>query len=257
MSREMRWLVAASLLLLLACAPARQESTQTPPPARTATEQPPPEDAPSPAAGGTAEPVIGKETPPATAAAGEKDYRGLEPFPDITAPSLTEVTTVRFTTGTGDFTVEVYPQAAPNAARRFLELVRAGFYDNTPVLRVIPGFVAQFGINWRGDYPAWKEPDRWFEDDPSLFRLEPGTLAFAKAGPNTNSTQVFINYRNNDPLRTQVFSVFGQVVEGMEAVESFQAVELDQQQLWENGENYLAGLSGPRPTMILRAEVVE
>ena len=95
-------------------------------------------------------------------------------------PALTQVTTVRLETDAGDVVIEVYPQAAPNAAKRFVELVTSGFYDDTPISRVVPGFVAQFGINWRDPHKAWD--DRPFNDDPSFFQLERGTLAFAKGG---------------------------------------------------------------------------
>ena len=106
----------------------------------------------------------------------------LNPLPgkEGAVPALTEVTTVRLATTAGDVVIEVYPQAAPNAAKRFVELVTSGFYDDTPISRVVPGFVAQFGINWRDPHKAWD--DRKFNDDPSLFSLERGTLAFAKAG---------------------------------------------------------------------------
>src|SRR5690606_39373003 len=73
-----------------------------------------------------------------------------------------------------------------------------------------------------------------FNDDPTLFALERGTLAFEKAGPNTNSTQVFINYRENNYLASpeQNFTVFGKVVDGMDVVDAFVPLELDQARLW-------------------------
>lgn len=187
----------------------------------------------------------------------------LTPLPDkeAAAPPLVDSTTVRMDTTAGDVVIEVYPEAAPNAARRFIELVESGFYDDTPISRVVPGFVAQFGVNWRQPHVAWKE--RTFNDDPSLFALERGTLAFAKAGPNTNSTQVFINYRENNRLADPSlnFTVFGKVVEGMEVVDSFVQVGdpsggLDQGRLWADGDAYLGSLS-KQPTMIERAVVVE
>jgi homoserine O-acetyltransferase len=180
------------------------------------------------------------------------------------APSLTQATTVRLATTAGDVVIEVYPQAAPNAAKRFLELVASGFYDDTPISRVVPGFVAQFGVNWRDPHKAWK--DREFNDDPSLFALERGTLAFAKAGsPNTASTQVFINYRENnrlaEPQPNLSFWVFGKVVEGMDVVDRFVQVGdpsggLDQGRLWADGGAYLESLP-VKPTMIENATVVE
>jgi cyclophilin family peptidyl-prolyl cis-trans isomerase len=174
-------------------------------------------------------------------------------------PPLTDATTVRLETTAGDVVIEVYPRAAPNAAKRFVDLVTAGFYDDTPISRVVPGFVAQFGVNWREPHIAWK--DRNFNDDPTLFALERGTLAFAKAGPNTNSTQVFINYRENNRLAEPQFNftVFGKVVEGMDVVDRFVQVGdpsggLDQGRLWADGGNYLESLP-VKPTMIEKATV--
>lgn len=179
-------------------------------------------------------------------------------------PALTEVTRVLFETTAGDVVIEVYPQAAPNAARRFLELVGSGYYDDTPISRVVAGFVAQFGINWRDPHRGYE--NRAFNDDPSLFQLERGTLAFAKAGrPNTASTQVFINYRENnrlaEPQPSLSFWTFGKVVEGMDVVDRFVQVGdpsggLDQGRLWADGGNYLESLP-VKPTMIVKATVVQ
>jgi peptidyl-prolyl cis-trans isomerase A (cyclophilin A) len=186
----------------------------------------------------------------------------LNPLPGLEAqvPALTEKTLIRLQTTAGDLMLEVYPQAAPNAVQRFITLVQSGFFDNTPVSRVVPGFVAQFGINWREPHKAWQ--DNPFKDDPSLFALERGTLAFAKAGPNTNSTQVFINYVENNRLavRQYNFTTFGKVVNGMEIVDAFVEVGepgmgLDQDQLWEDGADYLDSLE-IKPTMIIHAEIV-
>ena len=180
----------------------------------------------------------------------------LVPLPgnENSVPALDEKVTVLMRTESGDLTIEIFPAAAPNAAARFLELVEAGFYDNTPVFRVVPGFVAQFGINWRDDYPTWQ--DNNFDDDPTLFSLERGTLAFAKAGPDTNSTQVFINYIENNRLAAPAFNftVFGNVVAGMEAVDAFVSVGdpnggLDQGRLWNDGGAYLESLD-TKPVMI-------
>jgi cyclophilin family peptidyl-prolyl cis-trans isomerase len=187
----------------------------------------------------------------------------LNPLPgqEASAPALARRTLVRFETTAGEITIAVYPDAAPNAAQRFLELVKSGFYDDTPISRVVPGFVAQFGVNWREPHKDWK--DRNFDDDPSFFALERGTLAFAKAGPNTNSTQVFINYKENNQLADPRynFTVFGKVLSGMDAVDQFAQVGdpsngLDQDRLWDDGEAYLASLPA-QPTMIEHAEVVE
>lgn len=183
----------------------------------------------------------------------------LKPLPgsEQSAPALTRKNTVRMQTTAGDIVIDVYPEAAPNAAKRFVELVQSGFYDDTPVSRVVPGFVAQFGVNWRQPHKAWQ--NNHFADDASYYQLERGTLAFAKAGPNTNSTQVFINYAENNRLAEPRynFTVFGKVVEGMEIVDSFVQVGdpsggLDQSRLWADGGAYLESLP-VKPTMIVRA----
>jgi cyclophilin family peptidyl-prolyl cis-trans isomerase len=203
------------------------------------------------------------EAAPSAATAPAPSTSELVPLPgkEGAVPALSESTTVRLATTAGDVTIEVYPAAAPNAARRFLELVTSGFYDDTPISRVVPGFVAQFGVNWRDPHRAWES--RPFRDDPTLFALERGTLAFAKAGPDTNSTQVFINYRENNRLAEPQFNftVFGKVVGGMDVVDSFVQVGdpgggLDQGRLWADGDAYLAELA-VKPTMITTATVVE
>ena len=170
-------------------------------------------------------------------------------------PEITQVTHVVFETTEGDIRIAVYPEAAPNAAQRFVELVEAGYYDDTPVFRIVPDFVAQFGINWREPLSDWRE--RNFNDDPPLFALDRGTLAFAKAGPNTNSTQVFINYVENNRLADPQynFTAFGAVIEGMDVADRFAQVgEMNQGRLWANGDAYINSL-GLKPTMIERARV--
>jgi peptidyl-prolyl cis-trans isomerase A (cyclophilin A) len=198
---------------------------------------------------------------PAVEEAAASAIEQLVPLPGLeaTAPVLTTATRVTLQTTQGDVVIDVYPEAAPNAAARFIELVQSGFYDETPISRVVPGFVAQFGINWREGHSDWQE--RNFDDDPTLFALERGTLAFAKAGPNTNSTQVFINYQENSHLASPQynFTVFGKVVSGMEVVDSFLQVGdpgggLDQGRLWVDGEAYLASLPA-QPSMILQARL--
>jgi len=203
-------------------------------------------------------PAAPANTPPPAAAQAK-----LTPLPgkETAVPALTETKTVRLATTAGEVVIEVYPQAAPNAAKRFVELAQSGFYDDTPVSRVVAGFVAQFGINWRPPHRAWE--NRPFNDDPTLFSLERGTLAFAKAGPNTNSTQVFINYKENNQLADPQynFTVFGKVVSGMDVVDRFAQVGdprggLDQTALWADGGAYLESLTD-KPTMIQKATVVE
>jgi len=187
----------------------------------------------------------------------------LVPLPgrESSAPALTQKVSIRMQTTAGELVIDVYPEAAPNAAQRFVELVKSGFFDDTPISRVVPGFVAQFGVNWREPHKAWE--NRTFKDDTTYFALERGTLAFAKAGPNTNSTQVFINYAENNRLADPRFNftVFGKIVSGMDAVDRFVQVGdpsggLDQERLWSDGGAYLESLA-VKPSMIERAVIAQ
>jgi peptidyl-prolyl cis-trans isomerase A (cyclophilin A) len=124
----------------------------------------------------------------------------------------------RFTTGKGDFVIEVQRDWAPNAADRFYNLVKAGFYDDTRFFRVMDGFMAQFGIS--GD-PAvaakWQNAD--IPDDPVTQSNKPGFVTFAQtSAPNSRSTQIFINYGDNSRLDATRFAPFGQVISGMDVV---------------------------------------
>lgn len=184
----------------------------------------------------------------------------LVPLPGMeeSVPEITEVTYVVLETTAGEIRIGVYPEAAPNAAARFIELVESGYYDNTPISRIVPGFVAQFGVNWREPHVSWR--NRTFDDDPSLFALDPGTLAFAKTQmPNSATTQVFINYGQNNRLASDNFTTFGKIVSGMEVIDQFVRVGdpnmgLDQSRLWSNGDAYLESLQ-TKPTMIESARV--
>src|SRR5690242_7975838 len=96
---------------------------------------------------------------PAASARGEALTTDLKPLPghEGDAPKLTRKSTVRMQTTAGEVVIDVFPEAAPNAAKRFVGLVTSGFYDDTPISRVVPGFVAQFGVNWRDPHKAWKD----------------------------------------------------------------------------------------------------
>jgi peptidyl-prolyl cis-trans isomerase A (cyclophilin A) len=129
---------------------------------------------------------------------------------------------VKFDTSKGPFVIEVHRDWAPNGADRFYNLVKNGFYDNARFFRVISGFMVQFGIN--GD-PAistrWREAR--IKDDPVRQSNQRGFITFATAGPNTRTTQVFINFADNRGLDGQGFAPFGQVVSGMNVVDALYA----------------------------------
>lgn len=124
----------------------------------------------------------------------------------------------RFETTAGEFVILVHRNWAPLGADRFYNLVKSGFFDGTRLFRVIPGFMAQFGIH--GDpqvSAAWR--DQRIPDDPVLQSNKRGMISFATAGPGTRTTQVFINFGDNSRLDAMGFAPFGQVVEGIEVVD--------------------------------------
>jgi peptidyl-prolyl cis-trans isomerase A (cyclophilin A) len=157
--------------------------------------------------------ACGRERPiPAAAAATTNPASAV---PTDAAPATYRA---RFETTAGTFVIEVHRDWAPHGADRFYELVKSGYYDGQRFFRVLSGFMAQFGIHgdpkvsavWRG---------RNIPDDPVRQSNTRGMVTFATAGPNTRTTQVFINYANNGMLDGQGFAPFGQVVQGMEVVD--------------------------------------
>jgi peptidyl-prolyl cis-trans isomerase A (cyclophilin A) len=123
-----------------------------------------------------------------------------------------------FDTSKGTFVIEVHRDWAPLGADRFYNLVKNGFYDDVRFFRVIPGFMAQFGIHGNPTVAsAWRPAQ--IKDDPVKQSNKRGYVTFATAGPNTRTTQLFINFGDNAGLDKQGFSPFGQVVSGMDVVD--------------------------------------
>ena len=144
-----------------------------------------------------------------------------------TSPVLVEFT-VQLNGDNGDssssstpqsFQVEIYPEWAPIGAARFLELVDTGtFFDDMKFFRVLDDFIAQFGIAGDPSVAAtWS--GRTIVDDPVLHSNDRGTVSFAMRGPNTRTTQFFINLNDNPSLDSSGFAPFGKVVEGYDVVE--------------------------------------
>lgn len=136
--------------------------------------------------------------------------------------SLTEqspaVYRAKFETTKGIFVIEVTRAWAPVGADRFYNLVKNGFYNNCRFFRVVPNFMVQFGIN--GDpnlNTAWRQAR--IKDDPVKKSNTRGFITFATSGPNSRTTQVFINFGDNAGLDAQGFASFGKVVEGMKIVD--------------------------------------
>src|SRR5262245_37837011 len=129
---------------------------------------------------------------------------------------------VKFDTSKGSFVVEVHRDWAPNGADRFYNLVKSGFYNDARFFRVIGDFMVQFGINGnRRLSQGWQNAN--IPDDQAKQSNTRGMITFATAGPNTRTTQVFINFRDNTGLDGQGFSPFGQVVSAMDVVDSLYA----------------------------------
>jgi peptidyl-prolyl cis-trans isomerase A (cyclophilin A) len=140
----------------------------------------------------------------------------------MTPASLTEKAPAtykaKFETSKGTFVIEVHRDWAPLGADRFYNLVKNGYYDDVRFFRVLDGFMAQFGMS--GD-PAvgsvWRAAQ--LKDDPQKQSNKRGYVTFAHAGPNTRTTQVFINFQDNAGLDAQGFPPFGEVTQGMDVVD--------------------------------------
>lgn len=148
---------------------------------------------------------------------------------------------VQFTTTKGNIVIEIHRDWAPVGADRFYNLVRAGFFTDVAFFRVVPNFIVQFGL---GPNPAvnkvWEKAS--IRDDVVKESNKRGTLTFATAGPDTRTTQLFINLKDNAPLDPQGFAPFGTVVEGMDVVDKIYpgyGERPDQSKITAEGKAYL------------------
>ena len=157
---------------------------------------------------------------PAKSSAG---HAAAGPRPNLANPATLKATApavykAKFTTTEGVFVVEVHRDWAPLGADRFYNLVKNGYFTNAAFFRVVPGFVVQFGLNAN---PAlnkvWHEAA--IQDDPVKQSNKRGYLVFATAGPNTRTTQLFINYADNARLDGMGFAPFGMITEGLDIVD--------------------------------------
>ena len=227
-------------------------SAQTPAKPATGTPaQPKPAPAKPGAAPTTQKPATAK---PATA-------KPAPPNPALRTPAkLKDVAPAtfraNFETSIGAFVVEVTRAWAPKGADRFYNLVKYGYFDGNRFFRVIPNFMVQFGINGDPKLNAvWSEAN--IADDPVTQTNKRGYITFATRGPNTRTTQLFINFRDNGGLDSQGFAPFGQVVSGMEVVDKINAEHRetpDQGLIQSQGNAYLMK-QFPRLDFIKKASI--
>jgi peptidyl-prolyl cis-trans isomerase A (cyclophilin A) len=208
---------------------------------------------------GKAAPPASKTQPKDAAKAAPKSKAALMDPAKLTAvaPPTYQAS---FETSAGTFVVEVHRDWAPKGADRFFNLVKNGFFDDCRFFRVIPGFMAQFGMN--GDPAIQKHwGDANIPDDPVKQSNKRGFMSFANAGPNTRSTQVFINFADKNVfLDKSGFAAFGEVVSGMDAVDKLYSGYGDpppeqQGRITAEGNKYLAA-SFPKLDYVKKATIV-
>ncbi len=260
--RRVKWFVTAAAvgMLFFGCK-AKEQTAEAPPPEKPKAEAPAAAKAESPAPA-PAQPEATASAPPAAPRSG---YDRALLRAALLKEKAPETFQVKFTTTRGDFIVKVNRAWAPIGADRFYNLVKHHFYDNASFFRVVPGFVVQFGIS---AYPpvsaAWEKAN--IQDEPVTQSNKRGYLTYAKTSmPNTRSTQIFINLKDNAGLDQQGFSPFGYVdAQGMKVVDFLydqygDTSGPDQDQISKLGKPYLdkgwpkldsiktAALLGPAP----------
>jgi len=230
--RFTRFAASAAALFFISAIPSFSQTSTTPPPGKPKSTTTAPKPAASP-------------------------YDRTLLKPSLLKDQAPDTFQVKFETTRGDFTVTVTRAWAPFGADRFYNLVKHHYYDGARVYRVIPGFVAQFGIS---AYPpvnaAWQTAT--IKDDPVTQKNKRGTLTFAKtANPNSRTTEIFINLRDNSrdnpalstSLDAQGFAPFAVIDEkGINVVEMFydqypdpaMSASPDVQGMQKGGENFIA-----------------
>jgi peptidyl-prolyl cis-trans isomerase A (cyclophilin A) len=172
-----------------------------------------------------------------------------------TAPAVYRV---KMATTKGDMVIEITRAWSPRGADRFYNLVRAGYYTDCPFYRVLPNFMAQFGISAKPEVTkAWADAN--IVDEPRKETNKRGRLSFATGGPNTRSTTLFINLVDNTYLDPLGFAPIGEVVEGMENADKLYngyGETATQQHSFEVGGKAFVDRTYPKLDRILTATIV-
>ena len=153
--------------------------------------------------------------------------------------------------------IEVHPDWAPLGAARLKEIVEQNVLDSARFFRVVPGFMAQFGIPAKPEVALqWKE--NTIHDDPVVKSNTRGHISFATSGENSRTTQMFINFVDNSNLDNMGFAPFGSVVKGMDVVDQIYSgygEKPNQGQIQMEGNKYLKK-SFPKLSYIEKAEFI-
>jgi peptidyl-prolyl cis-trans isomerase A (cyclophilin A) len=185
------------------------------------------------------EPVASEETAQPQEAASEE---AASPPPEKSE----DMYTVKLETTKGDIIIDVHRDWAPLGAERFHELVTSGFYTDVAFFRVMKDFMAQTGVSGDPKLNA-KWGRKKIRDEPARKRNIRGAVTFAKAGPNSRTTQVFVNIVDNPQLDPAMFAPIGKVRD-MTVVEALYSGYGDgppggngpnQQRLKKKGNKYL------------------
>jgi len=156
-----------------------------------------------------------------------------------------EIFKVKFDTSKGVIMLELHRDWAPRGVDRFYNMARNGFFSGTRFFRVIPNFMAQFGINGNPDVNAAWDKVRLNDDPPNMQSNVRGFLTYGTTGqPNSRGTQLFINYKDNAYLDKQGFVPIGQVTEGMEVADMLNseygaAAQNDQGRIVAEGNKFI------------------
>jgi peptidyl-prolyl cis-trans isomerase A (cyclophilin A) len=149
---------------------------------------------------------------------------------------------------------------APIGVQRFHALIQDKFYDDIAVFRVVPNFVMQFGISGMPDMNTkWNET---ILDDPVLQSNSQGWVSYATAGPNTRTTQLFINFVDNPQLDARGFAPFAKVISGLDTALSVinptpgNRNGIDQQAYTTQGNKWMRE-TYPNVTFITKTTVID
>jgi peptidyl-prolyl cis-trans isomerase A (cyclophilin A) len=227
--------ILAVLAIVAICAPAQSQAPVQP--------QKPVQPQAAPRSSGTS----GQATAKKSSATSARQFDRTLLQPALLKAKAPDSYQVKVASTKGDFVITVHREWAPLGADRFYNLVRHHFFDNASFFRTMPGFMTQFGIS---AYPAVNAALRNanIKDDPVTQSNKRGFVTFATGGPNTRTTQVFINLVDNSRLDSQGFAPFGEVTEGMGVVDQLyggygdgppQGAGPDQDQIQRQGKPYL------------------